>query len=165
VPGIINRVPVGLLSLLDMKTQGSNASELSGVLSTVLEAQDFYLSPLREYLTANSAAVGATGVLPTTLTVPNGTIWLLRAVCARFPIDVAVGATIEFTVGYSPVPAGGFFALGNRSALSGAGTRPSSAWEGTYLLQPGESISALISAFTGAPGAIRFDVNLVELTI
>jgi hypothetical protein len=166
VPGLINRVPQGFLSLLDLKAQGENAKELSPTLVSVLDALDFYLSPIRANVTGTVApALGPNdAVAGTLLTAQPGEVWIVRQVSAFMAADIAAASTIELQVGWVPI-VGTWVGLGSVSGVRGPAERAVSSWGHPFLLQPGDQLGFYVSVLTGAPGNVRTSAMISRLLI
>jgi hypothetical protein len=82
--GLLNPVPAGLLSLLELKQRGSNPDTLSGTVVPVLDLSHWYRNDQPDYLASSVDLVTAT-VYATILQlnnpliiVPDGEIWWVR---------------------------------------------------------------------------------------
>lgn len=167
MPSMINRVPQGLLSLLDMKSGGKNAQELSQTLISVLDATDFYLASKREFLSAQIApALGWNS--SSTLSPAPGEIWLVRTLCAFSNADIAAAATLQISVGLVPVGGAatiGGMGLGISSGVFSTGQRAMSVFPQSFFLQPGDQLGFYGQIVTGAPGNVRVNAQIARLTI
>lgn len=82
--GNINRVPKGLLSLLDSQTQGKNPDTMSDTVSPVYDmGPSWLLSKGYEIVTFSSAPVVAVGGYAQGFTVPDGELWAVYQVTTR----------------------------------------------------------------------------------
>lgn len=165
MPGKINRIPQGFLSLLDLKAAGKNADELSPTLISVVEALDFYLATQRRFVTATVAApvIGVNG--QATLTPPNGSIWVVRQFGAFSNADIAAAATLEITAGYAPAASGVFVPLGTTTGTKATAQRAISGVGDPFILQPGDQLGFFVSVLTGVPGAVRVTASIAELLV
>jgi hypothetical protein len=94
--GEINRVPQGLLSLLDMKARGQNPRLLSSEAALSIEAFQLYGLQLRRRLRFNTAAIGVVGPqFPAAAVVPQNEVWLLLA---QSLVISALGAGTTYTI-------------------------------------------------------------------
>lgn len=165
MPSLINRVPQGLLSLLDMKTQGTNARILGEQLITVLDVVDFYLGPKREIVSALIApALGwnSSG----SLSPASGEVWLVRGLAAFSNADIAAAATLGIAVGFVPVGGAASFggiALDDFSGSFATGQRAVSTYQDQFLLQPGDQLGFYGAVVTGAPGNVRVNAQIARL--
>lgn len=102
----IQRLPRGLLSLLDTKSLGKNPPSYEDELQLTLDTLGIYLPP-PEYLVSNTNGLGI--VAPADvgdIVVPNGELWVVRN----------VGSSVTATVG------GGILGMVNMAIISGATT-------------------------------------------
>jgi len=109
--GQINRVPRGLLGLLDAKTGGRTPPETTGVLSPVIDLTPNYLADIPfEIAQASSPAAALTpGTNYGIVTVPAGELWYVYQVSAQIIANGAGDALDCFPVlvapsGVVPVP-------------------------------------------------------------
>lgn len=100
---VINRVPRGLLPLLDAKTGGQTPKEFSGQLTPVLDLYENYSADIQfELETQNNNAVLVLGSLNLPVTVPEGEQWLVysASASARYSTGAqSVGCTLLFSPG------------------------------------------------------------------
>jgi len=164
VPGLINRVPQGLLSLLDLKAQGENAKELSYQLFTVLEALDFYLAPIREIVTDTETVPGTGPDGDPNLSPPAGQIWFVRQFGVFSTADLAVGATLQVVAGILPL-SGVFLPMGDLSNLAAVGERVASSVPDQFILQSGQQLGYFTTVFGGAPGVVRITASIARLSV
>jgi len=165
MPGKINRIPQGFLSLLDLKAAGRNADELSPTLISTLEAIDFYVATLATYVTGTVAApsIGQNG--QNTLTPPAGFVWLVRRFSAFSNADIAAAATLEIACGIVPGASGVFLGSG---PVSGGKTTAQRAVSGSgrpFLMQPGDQLGFFASVLTGAPGTVPVSAYVAALSV
>lgn len=87
MPGKINRVPLGLLDLLQSKTDGMNPGLLADSVAGVIDIEEFYLGQRlsHEFFTFATSAVGVSG----SLQVTDGETWVLWGISLNW---VALGA-------------------------------------------------------------------------
>lgn len=99
--GTINRVPKGLLSILDGQTMGDNPSELSAAVVGTLPMLPLYLAA-KGWETIVTGAVfnpGTQGIIDV-VTVPVGQFWLVRAIGCYYQevIGAAYAQNLTFCV-------------------------------------------------------------------
>lgn len=163
MPGKVNRVPQGLLSLLDMKQGGENPHELSQLLIATLEITDLYLSAIRQTLSANVTPAG-TGFITAALGPSNGELWYVRQVSCVSSGVLPAAAFLAFSVGYQPAAVAGYFiGMGDDSRNATVGERPVSVSSQPAVLQPGDVLGAWVSNFAGVPGNVRVTANIARL--
>jgi hypothetical protein len=87
----IQRIPRGLLSLLDMKSAaGQTPAELAGFIQGTVDLEAYYLS---DQLTSLEATVAAAAVGSTaTITVTDGEVW--RIIGLSMSADAGIAATV-----------------------------------------------------------------------
>jgi len=88
---VVNRVPRGLLGLLDAKTQGQTPADTNGVLSPVIDLTPNYLADIPLQVAQANNVGNAVGTLYGTVTVPNGELWYVYVVATE-GIATAAGA-------------------------------------------------------------------------
>jgi len=90
----INRVPQGLLGLLDAKTQGETPKDSSGVLSPTIDLTPNYLAniPLQIALAVAGASSTIGYKTASQVTVPAGELWYVFAASAQRISTAANGA-------------------------------------------------------------------------
>lgn len=91
--GAINRVPSGLLGLLNAKTLGRTPPDLSPVVDPVLDTYRHYLAniPVQKALNSQTGIVAPTYAADTV--VPAGELWAVTAVNAQIVPDAVTTPT------------------------------------------------------------------------
>ena len=85
---VVNRVPRGLLGLLDAKTQGQTPADTTGVLSPVIDLTANYLADLvLETGQASSNATLVAGQNYGVVTVPDAELWYIYHVTSQIIAD------------------------------------------------------------------------------
>lgn len=157
----INRVPQGLLGLLDLKTQGDNPAELAGFVQSVIDLRDFYGLQTRATISQASTltALGVTAGVFTNLVVPQGECWLVSSLSATLSAPpLGVAATFAMQVGYVTGDTGRFTGLGNYSATIATGADCCSNYDGGILLLPGDSPNVYSLTQTGGNVGVRLTI-------
>lgn len=95
MPGEIQRVPQGLLSLLGVKGTGQNPRLFGDVVSPTLELLPFLIAPTLTAAETITAAVAAAGS-GATVTVPAREAWVLVAISARLDTGTVAGLAGAF---------------------------------------------------------------------
>ena len=155
---VINRVPQGLLPLLDAKTGGNTPSDFSGVLSPGIDLTEFYAADIPLEI-ENTQVAGSTQAPPgiiADVTVPAGEQWLVyggSAICTYSSTALSVRTQLVFRPA-SPLSAVVVLAVdvpGPFSAVVGqtqsAAWRPSRPW----IVRSGSVFSTQV--WTGTYGA------------
>jgi hypothetical protein len=157
---LINRVPSGLLGLLDLKAQGENPAQLAAHVQATIDLRDFYALATRGTISQASTltALGNTAGIFLNLTVPQGELWLVTGMTAHLSAPpLGAAATFAAAVGYIPADVGRFVALGPTCPViaTGADFVAEQDAGGTYFLQPGDQPQVYASTFTGGPHGVR----------
>lgn len=156
--GEINRVPAGLLSILDMKARGQNPRSLAEQVIGTVELGQQYLLQNRVWVSGNSAAVNAPGPF-STITVPSNEYWYINRVLARTGVNLA--AATEYRVGVSlqrSNVAGAVIgtAITLDPTLFEVGMRPAVFTDRPFWASPGDALGVWCSWFAGT--AVQFTV-------
>lgn len=125
--GTINRVPKGLLPLLDAKTLGRTPSESLDVLQPTLELGSFYATDIPYQIGVNfSLVVDAVGSYAP-VTVPDGKLWMVYNVGYVFTALAAGGGRVQGWIRFRPssaaigVPFGESLQVGTGLQIAGIG--------------------------------------------
>lgn len=167
-PFTIQRVPKGLLDLLNMKGSGLLPQDLGpNILGTLelleLYAQEKFVSARTATATANLngfwAISGTTGV-------PDGEIWLLTALTASSS-NMAAGETYRLCLGISRAGFATLELLGEYQTASGVTQRIGIGHEFQpfTVLQPRDSIGVYVSDITAGAHAFSIDYSYYRLLI
>ena len=92
---LINRVPQGLLGLLDTKTLGKNPDDLSNTIVPTVDLKDLFLvnSGLQQDIVTAAAVTSASLLTPVALvSVPAGELWFVLNVTAEVIVGLSPGA-------------------------------------------------------------------------
>lgn len=148
--GIINRVPVGLLDLLDMKSRGQTPRELSSWTQAVVDIAPLYFSDLERAVASVDAGVNAIG-LTTSLAVPQDEIWLVREMSVS--TSTGAGEAITFAPWLFTTlnrPGGGFYsgAVGLPNTLAASSTGAAFANKPLWA-QAGDRLGFIVQSITG----------------
>ena len=147
---VINRVPQGLLPLLDAKTLGRTPSEFSNTLQATLDLKQMYLDDIPlETVQATAAGANALGAFAR-VTVPDGELWAVQGLTARG--DCTFGGSLIITYGITPTAGVGTI-LGNKYPNVDTLAVGDSAYNSHLFSQP---------VFFG-PGTF-FDTRITEIT-
>lgn len=148
--GIVNRVPVGLLDLLDMKSRGQTPRELSSQVQAGIDIAPLYYSDLEEAVAAVDAGVAAIG-LTTSLAVPQDEIWFVRQMSVS--TTTGAGEAISFAPWFFTTlnrPGGGFYsgALGVPMVLAASSTGAAFS-NNPFWAQAGDRLGFIVNSITG----------------
>jgi hypothetical protein len=106
----MNRVTLGLLSLLDAQTQGQNPSDLSTNVQPTLDVSPYLYASQRLEVDQGQGIALAIG-LNAPVVIPSGQIWLVQAVTSTAAaLDAVVGNQIRMwpqvsiSSAFNPIP-------------------------------------------------------------
>ena len=90
--GAINRVPSGLLSLLDGQNLGDNPSDMAGTIIPQIDLFHFFMASkgLESVTVSQNFAVNAFGAYAV-ITVPPGELWVME----NFTVSIQITATSQ----------------------------------------------------------------------
>lgn len=161
MPQLINRVPRGLLGLLDSKAAGQNPALLLDEVQGGVELTDLYALNTRGTVSQASSltAAGVTAGIFTSLIVPDGEIWLVKAVTAHLSAPpLGAAATLQIKAGFITSESARFNGLTELSPSIATGGDVCVAWSGSIWLMPGDQPQVYATVFTGGPHGVRLNV-------
>lgn len=93
--GVINRVPLGLLDLLQSKTDGRNPGDMSDQVVPTIDIEPYYLASRAsfEFFVVSTTAVGAIA----NIDVNDSEVWFLYAIDTEW-IAVNIGDIVQLSV-------------------------------------------------------------------
>lgn len=153
--GRVNTNPLGLLDLLQSKTDGINPSDLAESVAPVLDITQFYLSERMgiEFAVVSTASIGNQSAIEVTA----GEVWALFAVDVNF-IGNIINALASLEVEVQGVPkaasalsAFGIFATGDvtTAAVGDRATR-AAVFDRPIFLPPGSQVITTVLARSGS---------------
>lgn len=158
----INRAPVGLLGLLDMKSQGENPPQLAETVIGALDLTQLYALQTRALISQASTVtgLGVTAGAFTNLLVPQGELWLVTGLTSHLSAPpLGAAATAQWTVGYVANDTARFVSLAESNAPAIAtGADFVSGFDGVYLLQPGDQPTVYVTTQTGGGVGVRLSI-------
>lgn len=109
----INRVPLGLLSLLDIQSQGSYPADLQATVQAGIDITHLYLAAKRQELVQVGGGVSTTlGGQSGFVVVPQGELWLVRmAHVDVVGLDSSQISNVGVSLRVLPTPGGTNFTL------------------------------------------------------
>ena len=147
--GIINRVPVGLLDLLDMKSRGQSPRELAGQVQGGIDLLPLYEIDLQRAAASVVVNVNAPGSTHG-IQVPNDEIWhvLLHSVNASPGAGEAISVAPSY---FSFLRLGGNFWTGAMGppVSTGAVSTAASRADRDYWCGPGDQLGYQVLSITG----------------
>jgi hypothetical protein len=151
----IQRYPLGLLGLMDLKDMGSGPTEFSATLAAVIDSTKYYLASKRGTDSGQATGVNAPGFFVATgLTIPSQAVWQLDYIAAVPSAVFGAATTARFTIAIARSNLGTIIPIG-QLASGTVGDRPSARAE-DVLLVPGDQLGVWCESFTG----VGFNVNL-----
>lgn len=169
MPASIQRVPIGLLDHLGIKSTGDNPSILTDSVIPTVDLTPMYLINRWEYINVTTAVAGAIGVVtaatPTDLQVPNGQLWIVQDFSVRsaaIPAATSYRLTLVAFNAQTGIP----FAFAPLAQTSGVGEAVGINWPGPIVLRPGEACGVFVQALTlGVAQAFFVSGRVAKLTI
>lgn len=95
MPSLINAQPLGLLSLLGIKSTGDNPRVLPDFVQPTITLDELYGFATSEYVAGSVGSITVAGVTPAFLTVPPGQAWLVHEVGYQSIAVLAASTTIR----------------------------------------------------------------------
>lgn len=160
--GIINQVPQGLLSILDMKARGQAPRELASAVGGSIELLPFYLVNGRGTVTGTStpSAIGYSS----NLQVAQDELWWVHSIHSQSGA-LAAGTTYRIVPAFRRNNIGGAVTImpfGEPTSWV-AGEAIGVGYDGPWLMLPGDSLGLWCAQYTaGTPTGI---VQAVDRTI
>jgi hypothetical protein len=164
---LINRVPPGLLSLLDIKALGQNPSELSGVVAPTLDMLDFYLRSYSSLVTDFTAVINAIGFFPVTaFDTQPGEIVVLSGLGVIADSTLAAGTSVSWCPVIADGALGRIIAKIGEPASGTAGQQLTSGTNEIIILPPQTRIGVMVNTVTlGTAPRARFSARVLRLLI
>lgn len=169
MPLPINRVPPGLLSLLDTKSGGVNPLQLSEVLSGSLELLPFYTAANSGLASGNTAATNAVGAVAPTASgnnfrVPNSELWILSYMAVRSAAVLGAATTVKAALCVYDV-ALGVVTWSEAYQTFTTGERVCVGTNRVLVLGPNDGVGVHFAAYTGVAEVYQFNGQLTRLVI
>lgn len=165
-PQTIQRLPRGLLSLLDMKGTGELPHELAGMLMPVIQVRDLYLADLFQSVRFGTVVVNATGFFgATSAIVPFNELWLLYHMSASSS-NMAAGESYRLRLVISRA-ANGTLELGDtEQTASGLTQRIGLGWSLPELriLRPSDQVGIYCTDVVAGAHNFSVDYSYFRLT-
>lgn len=143
MPQLIQRAPLGLLSVFDSKAGGVAPNQLSDTVQPTVDLQPMYGLYVRNRITASIAAAGVVvgfNSLGGLLLVPAGETWRLLNLTGN--VNNVVAAGCDVAIGYSD-QTGRFSMIGSYVSCATA-TRPTFGGECDIWLKPGDIVGVWV---------------------
>jgi len=162
----LQKAPLGLLGLFDLKTLGDNPSEFGTTVSPSTDVTDLYAQDLQQV--PGVAGTGLTLNSLMTLTVPNGVVWRVLNVFADVTLNVADVALDSTLVLFADIAGAGVafeWAAYDATAVNNVNRRIGKYFDRPLVLRPGERLNAVLD-FTpsvAATGNLRALVHAIPM--
>lgn len=158
----LQRYPLGLLGLLDLKDMGRGPDLFRRDVSAVIDATPFYLATRASYQSGQALAVNATGFFPAVgLSISEQSIWVMERVSARPSAALGAGVSIRYRLAVSRAAGNNIVAL--PGTASGAATEfPNLGAEG-FVMLPGDQLGVWVEQIAAGPINMNFYVHFTPL--
>lgn len=161
MPLPINRVPPGLVSLLDVKNYGMNPVQLADQLSPTLDLGNAYAAANAQVVYGATAGLAAVGTFAPTAAgdnfrVPAGQLWIVEKIAITPQAALGAGNTLTFAVCVYEIT-NGFVLYAGRPVSGAVGDRPIGSTDRQLIVPAGQAIGLIIESIAGP--AITFDFN------
>lgn len=163
----INRVPAGLLGLLDIKSMGATPNRIEQRIRPIVDLQRFWSAQGRQFKfnTPGTVSVNNVGIfISNELVVPPGKAWLVESHMA-FASTLGAGAQLAFAATiFGPnnqyimaAPLTNTYAVGNQpmSSLNFDGN--------IFVALPGYKFGCHVAVYAAGPTNVEFTTNLIEV--
>lgn len=166
MPQLINRVPPGLLSLLDIKSLGLNPVLLSDELGGTIELGGLYIAAIAQEQIGQTAAVAAPGAVSTTFSgstfrPPPGELWVVEKAAAQPTAVLGAGQSYRFRLCVYDSTLGPLLWVGD-SSTGAAGDRPSVGANG-IILGPGQGLGIQVDSVTAGTASFQLAAMVAVL--
>lgn len=157
MPARVQRYPLGLLGLLNIKDYGQGPSLFSDEISAVIDATAFYLTAQRNGAGGQAGPINATGFFGVAGIAPaNQEVWQCDWVSAAPSAVLGAATTVRFRLALSRANGARFYAISD--AVTGTtGERPM-AYAQNIILTPGDVLGVWVDAWTA--GGVAFNANV-----
>jgi len=161
----INRVPPGLLSLLDIKSMGQNPVGLAEDLRAQLDVTSLYVGAVATARQGQTNAFGVPGLFPTAtgfsfVAQPGEILILERCVLVAAAV---LGAGQSYRVRLAVSDSAGVMTYVSPAASGGPGERPATSAERVLILQPGSQLQLWIESSVAGATAFLISANVASL--
>lgn len=165
MPGLIQRVPVGLLDFLGLKATGQSPTVMPDELVPTVDISQLYAAARWEQSTSTTSTVNLIGFWgTTTLTVPSGELWLVDSITATSGTLLA-GTTYRLRMGLISANNSNPFVVSDLSQSWTAGERPFFGWR-NVIARAGDQLGLVVDSLTLGT-ALSFDLRarVLRLTV
>jgi len=167
MPQLINRYPLGLLSLLDSKSGGYTPSGLLDVVQPTIDLTRFYIASDQSRASQVDQAVVGVGfqTAGSNVVVPPGEFWLVTNTTGESD-TLGAGQTFQVAVGARYTASGPFFMLTPLSNVATVGQVALAGPQiGTIVLPPGTIVGAYTTQLVAGPVNFNFHLKYARLAL
>lgn len=167
MPSLINRVPPGLLSLLDIKALGQNPSLLSDTVQPTLDVLNFYARSYGQLVTDFSNIPAAVGFLPVTaFDAGPGEIVICAGVCIIADATLAAGTTVRWRGVVADAATGRLVSTVGERVNAAAGEQLSSGTDELVIVPTGNRLGVMVEQLTlGTGPRARISARIIRLLV
>lgn len=167
MPSLINRVPPGLLSLLDIKALGENPSTLADVVQPTIDLLDFYFRIYSSLVTDFTAVPAAVGFQPVTaFDTGPGEIVICAGLGCIADSTLAAGTTVRWTPVIADQATGRVLSQVAPETSGQATEQPYTGTDAVVALGPGTRLGVMISQLTlGTGPRARISARILRLRV
>jgi len=164
----VNRVPPGLLSLLDMKALGQNPVTLSEQLVPTLDLLGNYIASVSQLQDGNTTGtLGATGIFPFVVALAGpGELLIVSRAVAVATATLGAATTITMRGGVYDIASSQMIIVGPPTTGT-TGGRPAVQFPEMMILAPGQGLALFVEAWTagGVAFTMRFAGSIARLRV
>ena len=167
MPSLINRVPPGLLSLLDIKALGQNPSVLADVVTPTLELLQFYLRIYSQTVTDFTNVPAGVGFLPVTaFDSTPGEIVICAGIGVIADSVLAAGTTVKWTPVVATADTGRVISAVAAETSGTAGEQPCTGTDEVVILGPSTRLGVMVSQLVlGTGPRARITARVLRLRV
>lgn len=163
----INRVPAGLLGLLDVKSMGATPNRIEQRIRPIVDMQPYWSAQGRQFVanTPGTVSVNNVGIfISNQLVVPAGKCWLVESHMA-FASTLGAGATLAFAATIFG-PNNQYIIAAPLTSTYATGNQPMSCLEfggRAFVALPGYKFGCHVAVYSAGPTNVEFTTNLIEV--
>jgi hypothetical protein len=164
---LINRVPIGLLSLLGIKALGDNPRELSNQVWPNLDLMPFYLAATTEVLNVNTLAVNANGFWgATAATTTNLKLWVVNSYTCRSVANLGAATSIRFRAAINDTTTNRIVSVSDALSVGAAGESPICGFSQRIVMLPGYQLGIWVEQIAlGVAPTFQISLSYTELDV
>jgi len=160
----INKLPFGLLGFLGLKNGGQNPSDLSNILSPVIDLADLYYGTNKQLfrVQANVTAIGFNALA----TVPNDEVWYVIGAACNSNAVLGAGVSLRGAMAYAAIDGAAFnvVPLGEYASMTVGEVWYSAAVLGRPLvLAPGSQLGVYCTFIAAGPVNVAWTCHYARM--